>query len=140
MTLLAANNTASICRIRLATDERWVRLTLSLGKPDAGNRLVIADHTPGAVAGHDEPASSYSPATWQGGVISGARYAFRSLAVPFQPIRLHEFSGQLGSDDLWAISAATALGVAQLLNRPATFPLDLQGWVMETESITEAPC
>jgi hypothetical protein len=59
--------------------------------------------------------------------------AFRALKAPIQPVCLHELRGQLGSGDVWAVSAAAALAVARLLSRPAEFPLDLGGWTIEEE-------
>ena len=77
--------------------------------------------------------ANYGLSNWQGGVISGARYAFRALKAPIQRACLHELRGQLSTCDVWAVSAAAALAVARLLDRSPEFRLDLGGWAMEEE-------
>ena len=77
-------------------------------------------------------ARQYGVSNWQGGVISGARYAFRALKTPSRQVCLRELRGQLGSGDVWAISSAAALAVARLLGPPVEVALD-QGWTSEEE-------
>src|SRR4051794_32985323 len=133
MTLLAATDTRVICRIQLTGEGRWVSLALSLGNLASANRFLVSpEHLLYEMVGVDELARQYGLLNWQGGVISGARYAFRALKAPIQQVCLHELRGQLGSGDVWAISAAAALAVAQLLGRPEV-PLDLGGWRVEEE-------
>ncbi len=133
MTLLTASPGEAICRIQLTGEGRWVSLALSLGDLASANRfLVTAESLLYEMAGLDELACSYSLINWQGGIISGARYAFRALKAPIQQICLHELRGQLGSGDVWALSAATALAIGRVLGRPE-IPLDLGGWRREEE-------
>ncbi len=82
------------------------------------------------MAGVDEAARQYGLVNWQGGVISGARYAFRALKAPIRQVCLHELRGRLGGGDVGAVSSAAALAVARLLARPEV-PVDLGGWQIE---------
>jgi len=128
MTLLATNDTKVICRIQLTVEGRWISLALSLGDLASANRfLTLSERLLYEVAGVDELAGGYGLVNWQGGIISGARYAFRALKAPIQQVTLHELRWQLGSGDVCAVSAAAALVVARLLGRPEV-PLDLGGW------------
>jgi hypothetical protein len=133
MTLLAANDTRVICRTQLTGEGRWVSVALSLADLASANRfLVSAERLLYEMAGADKSARKYGFLNWQGGAISGARYAFRALNVPIQEVCLHELRGRLGSGDVWAVSAVAALAVARLLGRPEV-PLDLGGWKLEEE-------
>jgi hypothetical protein len=133
MTLLTANDNRVVCRIQLTRIDRWVSLALSLGDLAPGNRFLVgAERLLSEMSGNDETARMYGLLNWQGGVISGARYAFRALKAPLQQVCLHELRGHLGSADVWAVSCAAALGVARLLARP-DLPLDLCGWGLEAE-------
>ncbi len=133
MTLLATNDNKVICRTQLTGEGRWVSVALSLCDLASANRFLIgAERLLYEVVGVDEMAGHYGFVNWQGGVISGARYAFRALKAPIQQVCLHELRGQLGSGDVWAVSAAAALAVARLLGRPQA-PLDLGGWRLEEE-------
>src|SRR5947209_5162951 len=133
MTLLAANDTRVICRAQLTGEGRWVSLALSLGDRASAKRFLVgAERLVYEIVGVDDLARQYGFLNWQGGVISGARYAFRALKAPIQQVCLHELRGQLGSGDVWAVSSAAALAVARLLAR-AEVPLDLGGWRMEEE-------
>lgn len=135
MTLLAPATSKTICRIRLAGERRWVSLSLSLGElGSTGRFLVTSERLVYEMTGADEPAQQYGLSNWQGGIISGARYALRALKAPLLQIRLHELRGELRSDDVWAVSAAAALAVARLLSRPPAFPLDLGGWKLEEDN------
>jgi hypothetical protein len=137
MTLLATNGRKVIHRIHLAGESRWVSLALSLGELASGSRFLVgAEHLLYEMAGADDAARKYGLSNWQGGVISGARYAFRALKAPVQQVCLHELRGQLSSGDVWAISSAAALAVARLLARPDV-PLDLGGWILEEPSRTQ---
>lgn len=134
MTLFAANDSRAICRIQLTGEGRWVSLALSLGDLASTQRfLVNSERLLYEMAGVDEMTRKYGLSNWQGGVISGARYAFRALKAPSQQVCLHELRGQLNSGDVWAVSSAASLAVARLLRRPPEFPLDLGGWAMEEE-------
>lgn len=134
MTLLTKPDSRVICRIQLSGEGRWVSLALSLGDPLPSTRfLVRSDHLSYQMTGADEMAREYGLSNWQGGVISGARYAFRALKAPIQQICLHELRGQLNSGDVWAVSTAAALAVSRLLAHPAEFPLALNGWTIEEE-------
>ena len=134
MTLLAVIDRSAICRIRLTGEGRWVCLALSLGDLAPGTRfLVNSERLSYEMAGVDEGTREYGLSNWQGGVISGARYAFRALKAPTRQIILHELSGRLGSGDVGAVSSAAALAVARLLVRSPEFPLDLGGWAIEEE-------
>src|SRR6266446_6091638 len=107
MTPLAANDVGVICRAQLTGEGRWVSLALSLGDLTSANRfLVSAEYLLYEMEGADEQARQYGLLNWQGGVISGARYAFRALKAPTKQVRLHELRGRLGSGDVWAVSAA----------------------------------
>jgi hypothetical protein len=133
MTLLAANGGSAICRIRLTGEGRWVSLALSLGDLAPANQFLVgAERLLYEMAGVDEAARQYAFFNWQGGVISGARYAIRALKAPARQVCLHELRGQLRSGDVWAVSSAAALAVGRLLAR-AEVPLDLGGWRMEEE-------
>lgn len=133
MTLLAVNDGGIVCRIQLTGEGWWVSLALSLGDITSTNRfLVAAERFAYEMAGVDEVARQYGFVNWQGGVISGARYAFRTLKAPIHQVCLHELRGELGSGDVWAISSAAALAVARVLAR-SEVPLDLGGWRMEEE-------
>ncbi|MBI3467336.1 MAG: hypothetical protein HY000_30370 [Planctomycetes bacterium] len=134
LTILTPNNTNLICRVQLKGEGRWVSLSLSLGEFSPAPRfLAISEPFLYEIAGLDETAQTYNLANWQGGVISGARYAFRTLRAPLQQVRLHELRGQLSSGDIGAISSAAAAAVAQLLARQLDFAQDLAGWKIETE-------
>jgi hypothetical protein len=134
MTPRAANDSRVICRIQLTGEGRWVSLALSLGGLVSANRfLVSSERLLYEMAGVDEMTRKYGLSNWQGGVISGARYAFRALKAPSQEVCLHELRGKLSSGDVWAVSSAAAVAVARLLARPPEFPLDLGGWAMEEE-------
>ncbi|HKI37034.1 MAG TPA: hypothetical protein VKA46_34595 [Gemmataceae bacterium] len=134
MTLLTPNDSRLISRIRLTGEGRWVSLSLSLGELAPTTRfLAISERLLYEMAGLDEVAQKYGLSNWQGGIISGARYAFRALKAPPQQVCIHELRGQLGSGDIWAVSSAAALAVARLLARPPAFPVDLAGWKMEEE-------
>jgi hypothetical protein len=123
-----------ICRIQLTGEGRRVSLALSLGGLASATRfLVRSERLLYQMTGVDEMAREYGLANWQGGVISGARYAFRALQAPIQQVCLHELRGQLNSGDVWAVSSAAALAVARLLARPDEFPLNLNGWAIEEE-------
>lgn len=131
MTPLAANDVGVVCRVQLTGEGHRVSLALSLGDLSPVNRfLVIAESLLYEVEGADESARQYGLLNWQGGVVSGARYAFRALKAPTQQVCLHELRGRLSSADVWAISAAAALAVARLLGCPEP-PLDLGGWKVE---------
>jgi hypothetical protein len=134
MTLLTQPGGRVICRVQLSAEGRWIRLALSLGDLASGAPfLVRSEPLLFEMAGIDEMARGYGLSNWQGGVISGARYAFRALKVPLQQVCLHELRGQLGSDDVGAVSSAAALAVARLLARPGELPLNLDGWKIEEE-------
>lgn len=134
MTPRATNDRKVLCRVQLTGEGRWVSLTLSLSDFASATRfLVEADVLRYEMAGVDEAARTHGLSNWQGGVISGARYAFRALKAPIRQVCLHELRGQLGSADVWALSSAAALAVARLLDRPPAFPLDLGGWAVEEE-------
>ena len=137
MTIVAAKDSSVVCRIKLAGEGRWISLALSLGDLGSANRfLVAAERLLYEMAGLDEVAHQFSLVNWQGGVISGARYAFRTLKAPIQQVCLHELRGQLANGDVWAVSAAAALAVARLLARPDV-PLDLGGWSMQEDCRTQ---
>ncbi len=134
MTILAADNTRAICRIQLKREGRWVSLALSIGDLGSGNRfLVPAERLVYEMVGVDDLARRYGLANWKGGVISGARYAFRVLKSPNLLVCLHELRGQLGSGDVSAVSCAAALAIGRLLHR-AEVPLDLGGWTLAEET------
>jgi hypothetical protein len=131
MTPLTANDVGVIFRAQLTGEGRWVSLALSLGDLTSANRfLVSAEPLLYQMEGTDEQARQYGLLNWQGGVISGARYAFRALKAPTKQVCLHELRGRLGSGDVWAVSAAASLAVARLLGCPEV-PLDLGGWRVE---------
>src|SRR6266851_5300354 len=110
MTLLAANDSRVLCRIQLTGEGRWVSLALSLGDLASANRFFVSsERLLYEMAGVDEMTRKYGLSTWQGGVISGARYAFRALKAPSRQVCLHELRGQLSSGDVWAVSSAAAL-------------------------------
>jgi len=139
MTPLTKPDRKVICRIQLAGEGRWVRLALSLGGlASVSCFLVRSEPLLYEMAGVDERARGYGFSNWQGGVISGARYAFRALKVPIQQVCLHELRGQLNSGDVWVVSSAAALAVARLLARPVEFPLNLNGWTIE-ERVSQPP-
>lgn len=134
MTLLTKPNSRVICRIQLTGEGRWFRLALSLGDLAPGSHFLIhSEPLLYEMAGVDEMARDYGLSNWQGGIISGARYAFRALKAPLQQVCLHELRGQLSSDDVGAVFSAAALAVARLLARPAEFPLNVSGWAIEEE-------
>jgi hypothetical protein len=134
MTPLAPDEGRLVCRVQLTAEGRWVSIALSLDDLSPVNRfLTISERFSYELAGLDEPAREYTLSNWQGGVISGARYAFRALKAPPRQVRLHELRGQLGSGDVSAVSSAAAVAVARLLDRPAEFPLDLANWNVEVE-------
>ena len=131
MTPLAANDGRVICRIQLTGNGRWVSVALALGDAAPANQfLVRADRLLYEMSGIDEAARQYDLSNWQGGIISGARYAFRVAKVPIQQVCLHELCGQLSSGDVAAVSSAAALAVARLIDRPEV-PLNLDGWTVE---------
>ncbi len=132
MTLSAASDSTPICGVQLRGDGRWVRVALSLNNLAPTNQFLVgAEILRYQVTGADDAARAFGLFTWQGAVISGARYTFRALKSPIQQVRLHELSGELSSGDVWAVSCAAALAVARLLGRPAALPFDLRGWIME---------
>jgi hypothetical protein len=134
MTLLTPHDSRTVCRIRLTGEGRWVSLSLSLGELTSTTRFfVTSERLLYEMAGVDGVARTYGLSNWQGGIISGARYAFRALKAPLQQVCLHELRGQLGSEDIPAVSHAAAVAVARLLARPGDMPLDLSGWKMEEE-------
>jgi len=133
MTPLAANATGVIWQAQLSGEGRWVRLALSLGDLTSANRfLVSAERLLYEMEGADEQARQYGLLNWQGGVISGARYAFRAAKAPTKQVCLHELRGRLGSGDVWAVSAAASLAVAWLLGGPKIL-VDLGGWRVDGE-------
>lgn len=133
MNLLAAPD-RPICRIQLTGQGRWVSVALSLGELAPANRFLVgAEGLLYEMAAADEASHQYNLANWQGGVISGVRYAFRTLHAPLQQVCLHELRGQVGSSDVSAVAAAAALAVARLLGR-SEVPLDLGGWVLAEEN------
>jgi len=139
MTLLTPHDSRAVCRILLTGKGRWVSLSLSLGELTSTTRfLVISERLLYEMAGVDGVARTYGLPNWQGGIISGARYAFRALKAPLQQVCLHELRGQLGSEDIPAVSHAAAVAVARLLARPGDIPLDIGGWKME-EELLELP-
>ena len=69
-----------ICRIQLTDESRWISLALSLGDLPPNNRFVVSsENFLYAMESCDDLAKEYGLSNWQGGVISGARYAFRAL-------------------------------------------------------------
>jgi hypothetical protein len=129
-----ATDSRTICRVQLTGEGRWVSLALSLDDTASGTRfLVRSEPLLYEMIGVDDAAREYGLANWQGGVISGARYAFRALKAPIRQVQLHELRGQLSSGDVGAVSSAAALAVSQLLGRPSEVPMDLGGWTRETE-------
>ena len=85
MTLLATNDSRVICRIQLTGEGRWISLALSLEDLDSANRFLIpSEHLLYEMAGVDEGTRNYGVSNWQGGIISGARYAFRASKDPIQ--------------------------------------------------------
>ena len=119
------------CRIKLSGDGRWVSMSLSLREITADKQVIVsAENLEFDLVGLDEITNEFGLSNWQGGIISGARYAFRKLKAPLHQICIHELHGQLGSGDIGAISSAAAIGVARLLGSQAEFPLDLAGWKM----------
>jgi len=133
MTSASTTEPDLICRVCLTEEARWVSLSLSLGNLDATGRfLTVTEGISCELVGLDELSQGYTLRTWQGGVISGARYAFRALKSPPRQVRLHELSGQLGSGDIWAISSAAVVAVGRLLDQPDV-PVNLGGWKMEAE-------
>jgi hypothetical protein len=135
MTLVTKPDSRVICRVQLNAEGRWVRLALSLGDLASGAPFLVRwEPLLFEMVGIDEMAHEYGLANWQGGVISGARYAFRTLKVPLQQVCLHELRGELGSNDVGAVSSAAALAVARLLARPGELPLNFNGWTIEEKS------
>jgi hypothetical protein len=131
MTTLTVNDSEMICRAKLTREGHWVSLALSLADLSSANRfLVSAERLLYEMWGTDYEAAHYSLLNWQGGIISGARYTFRALKSPIKQVCLHEFRGRLGSEDVWAVSAAASLVVARLLGRPEV-PLELGDWQVE---------
>ncbi len=134
MTLHPPSDSRLMCRIQLTGPDRWVSLALSLGELGPGARLLaMSERLVFEMAGVDEAAQKYGLSNWQGGILSGARYAFRALKAPVQQVRIHELRGQLGGGDVWAIASAAAVAVARLLEHPPEFPVDLAGWKIEEE-------
>ena len=134
MTASIQNDGKTICRIKLTGESRWVSLALSLDELGPAGRFVVnSDGLLFELAGADEMSRTYGLSNWQGGIISGARYAFRALKTPLQQVCMHELRGQLNSADIWAVSSATAIAVARLLARHPEFPLELGGWKTEEE-------
>jgi len=139
MTLLASDDSKTICRIRLTKEGRWVSLALSLRELGSSARfLVNSEPFLYEMTGIDEEAQNYGLSNWQGGIISGVRYAFRALKASVQQVCLHELRGQLGSGDISAVSSAAAVAVARLLGRPANFPLEFAGWAKEEIRLPQA--
>jgi hypothetical protein len=134
MTLLASNDSRTICQIQLSKEGRWVSLALSLGERGSSNRFLVSS-APFLyeMTGVDDAARNFGLSNWQGGIISGVRYAFRALKAPVQQVCIHELRGQLASGDIIAVSSAAAVALARLLGRPADFPLELAGWDMKEE-------
>jgi hypothetical protein len=134
VTPLASNDSTQTCRVRLASADHWVSLALSLADLAAENRFVTPSDTLSyEITGLDDVAQKFGLSNWVGGIISGARYAFRAMKAPLRQVRIHELCGQLGSGDVSAVSSAAALTVARLLGSPAAFPLDLAGWTVQEE-------
>jgi hypothetical protein len=134
MTTSVQNDSRTICRIKLTGEDRWVSLSLSLGELGSATRFVVSSE--GLLydlAGADDTARMYGLSNWQGGIISGARYAFRALRAPLQQVCIHELRGRLNSGDIWAVSSGAAIAVARLLARSPEFPLELNGWKTEEE-------
>jgi hypothetical protein len=127
-------DTGLICRIRLTAEGRWLTLALSLSDLAPTNRFVVfPEGLSHEIRGLDELTQTYGLSNWQGGIISGARYAFRKLKSPPRQVRVHELRGQLGSSDVSALSSATAIAVAHLLARPQEISVDLEGWTIQAE-------
>jgi hypothetical protein len=134
MILPVSTDGKKICRIQLTGEGHWVSVALSLGEIiSSGRFLVSCEPLLYEMTAVDEAARDYGLANWQGGVISGARYAFRVLKAHAQQVCMHELRGQLGSGDIGAVSSAAAVAVARLLDRAPEFPLELAGWEMKEE-------
>ena len=123
-----------LCRIKLSGEDRWISVTLSLDESESNNRFVVSSpRIKDEMERVDDLTRTYSLSNWQGGIISGARYAFRALHVPPQQVCIHEMQERLSSDDIGTLSSATAIAVAKLLSQNAEFKLDLFGWKREAE-------
>jgi len=133
MTTLTANDAGVIWQAQLSGEGRWVRLALSLADLTSANRFFVsAERLLYEMDGADYEAAHYGLPNWQGGIISGARYAFRAAKAPTKQVCLHELRGRLGSGDVWAVSAAASLAVAWLLGGPKIL-VDLGGWRVDGE-------
>ena len=102
--------------ITATSSDRNVTLILGLVGPHRSGRLVVypksfrCDIDPA-----NELASSYSRKNWESGILDGLFAAFRQLAVPHQQIIVERMGGRLGSEDMTALTVASAIGVTNLL-------------------------
>lgn len=125
---------SKLCRIRLSKNAQSLIIKLSLEELPLGQfSLSVSDRFTFDVNGLDEQSRDYALSNWKGGIISGARYAFRILKAPVRQVRLHELRGHLGSEDVQILAAATSLAVARLLGKSDNFQIDLDGWNLEEE-------
>jgi hypothetical protein len=133
MTTVGALVPVSPCSVCLTRDDRRVRIDLSAtGRPYRGGALVLlADDFRFELEGTDELAKEHSLNNWLSGIVSGALYAFRSLKVERQHLRLAVLDGKLSSADVDAVAAATTLAVAALSGKDAP-SLDLAGWHVQS--------
>ena len=123
----------AVAHVRLAKGNHEIHLVVSLG--EESNSLKLVRLAPGAafsIQGEDEMSAQYKISTWMSGLISGARYAFSTLKIPRQEVRIRECSARIDSLDMEALAYASAMAVYKLANREMAGP---EGW----ESIADGP-
>jgi hypothetical protein len=125
--------------VRMARDDRWVRLGLRLTHEFTGGDLVrFAEIATVSLEGADELSATYGRANWVSGVTSGALYAFRTLRIPRQRLFLTELCGCLRASDMDAVANTSAIAIARLADKELP-GLPTEGWSIETQIIEQPP-
>ena len=124
---------SAVAQVRLAKGDHKIHLVLSLGGECTDGKLVqVVPDAPFSIQGEDEMSAQYKLSTWMSGLISGARYAFSTLKIPRQEVRIRECSARLDSSEMEALAYASAMAVFKLANREMAGP---EGW----ESVNDIP-
>jgi hypothetical protein len=117
---------SAVAHVRLAKGHHEIHLVVSLGEESNSVKLVrLAPGASFSIRGEDEMSSQYKLSNWMSGLISGARYAFSTLKIPRQEVRIRECSARLDSSEMEALAYAIAMAVYKLANREMAGP---EGW------------
>ena len=128
-------STSAIAQVRLTKGDHKIHLVLSLGEESTAVKIArLALGATFSIQGEDELSAQYKLSNWMSGIISGAHYAFRTLKIPRQEVRIRECSARIDSSEMEALAYASAMAVFKLAGHEMA---GLEGWEWAADTLPD---